>query len=234
MRSKYSTFLTILLVVLIIVILAIATIMGVKIFKDYTDEKETSKQIAELQSRPNLNKKDEESEENETEGTLIEVIGNNTNTNTNINTTTEEEQTSSRPRVPLYKNYPTIGYISIKKTNVKYPILIDASPGALETAVSVMYPVNPELNKKGNVVIIGHNYRNGTFFSNNKKLVTGDKIEITDLEGNTLTYTIYEIFETTPNDTEYITRERGDNIEISLSTCTDDGDGRLIILAKVE
>jgi len=96
-----------------------------------------------------------------------------------------------------------------------------------------MYPTNPSLNQPGNVVIIGHNYRNGKFFSNNKNLAVGDKIKITDLTGKTLTYTIYEKFETTANDTEYITRDRGDNIEISLSTCTDQGDRRIIILARV-
>ena len=127
-----------------------------------------------------------------------------------------------------------VGYIKISKTNVEYPILLDVSPGALETAVGVMYPSNPKLNQQGNVVIIGHNYRNGKFFSNNKELDLGDSIEITDLTGKTLTYRIYEIFQTSETDTQYITRDRGNNIEISLSTCTDDGKERLVILARVE
>lgn len=127
-----------------------------------------------------------------------------------------------------------IGTIKIEKTKVDYPILLDVSPSALETAVGVMYPSNPKLNQPGNTVIIGHNYRNGKFFSNNKKLVLGDKIQITDLNGKTLTYTIYEIFQTIETDTEYISRPRGDKIEISLSTCTDDGKDRLVILARVE
>ena len=96
----------------------------------------------------------------------------------------------------------------------------------------MLYPTNPTLNEPGNVVIIGHNYRNGKFFSNNKKLSVGDKINITNESGKKLTYTIYEIFETTPEDTEYMTRDTGNNIEISLSTCTDDGNKRLVILAK--
>ncbi len=37
-----------------------------------------------------------------------------------------------------------------------------------------------ELNKPGNTVIAGHNYRNSRFFSNNKKLNIGDKIYVTD------------------------------------------------------
>ena len=92
----------------------------------------------------------------------------------------------------------------------------------------------PVYNEKGNVVIIGHNYRDGKFFADNEKLVIGDKVEITDLTGRTLSYTIYEISIIPETDTEYITRERGDNVEISLSTCTDDGKARLVILAKAE
>ena len=42
------------------------------------------------------------------------------------------------------------------------------------------------LNKVGNTVIIGHNYRNGTFFGSNKKMNEGDKVYITDLSGNTV------------------------------------------------
>ena len=60
--------------------------------------------------------------------------------------------------------------------------------------------------KNGNIVIAGHNYRNGKFFSSLKRVSTGDKIKITDLSGRTLIYTVYEKYETTPEDVEYIKR----------------------------
>jgi LPXTG-site transpeptidase (sortase) family protein len=71
-------------------------------------------------------------------------------------------------------------------------------------------------------------------FSNNKKLVVGDVIKIKGLDEKMLTYTIYEIFETTPTDTAYMSRKTEGRIEVSLSTCTDDGNNRLVILARVE
>ena len=86
----------------------------------------------------------------------------------------------------------------------------------------------------GNTTISGHNYRNGTFFSNNKKLNIGDKIYITDLEGKRLTYTIYDKFEVEENDADYMVRDTQGAIEISLSTCTDDSSARLIILARAD
>lgn len=230
-KSKYSTTLTIILIIIMIAIIVIATIMGINAYKEYEDEQSRKKIYATLQGNVVTEENNTVDTENKVDEELIKPIENNTS-NTVTNTTTE--QTISRPKTKFYKDYPMVGYIKIEKTGVDYPILLDISPGALETSVGVMYPSNPTLNQPGNVVIIGHNYRNGKLFSNNKNLVIGDKIKITDLTGKTLTYTIYEISTIPETDTEYITRERGDNIEISLSTCTDDGKARLVILARVE
>ena len=49
----------------------------------------------------------------------------------------------------------------------------------------------------------------------------------------TLTYTVYEKYETTPEDVAYITRDVGDNIEVTLVTCTDDSNARIIVKARV-
>ena len=62
----------------------------------------------------------------------------------------------------------------------------------------------------------------------------GDKIYVTDNSKNKLTYTIYQKFETTPEDAEYMTRNTNGATEISLSTCTDDSKARLIIWAKAD
>lgn len=131
-------------------------------------------------------------------------------------------------------NFVVIGHIEIPKTGIKYDILERTSVKALETSVAVVYPSNPQLNTSGNIVIQGYNYRDNRFFSNNKKLQIGDKINITDLNNETLTYTIYEIFETTPEDVACFTRDTGDNIEITLLTSTDDGKDRLVILARAK
>lgn len=238
-KSKYSTFLTIALIVVIVAIIIITTILIINTYKNYEDEKEKERVIAEFIPIEDTEDIKEGTNNNLINGneigniTVEPIIGNvvgNTTISGNNNS-----NTSSRPKVKYYNNYPAIGTIKIDKTNIEYPILLDGSPGALETSVGITYPLNAELNKPGNVVIIGHNYRNGKFFSNNKKLSTGDKIRITDLLGTTLIYTIYEIFETSKNDTEYYTRDRGENIEISLVTCTDnDENTRLVILARVQ
>ena len=142
-----------------------------------------------------------------------------------------------------YNGFLTAGKIEIPTTGLKSPIISysEYSKSSLETAVCVVYSTTGEqntqgsgLNKPGNTVIAGHNYRNSRFFSNNKKLNIGDKIYVTDLDGKRMTYTIYDKFETDDTDTEYMTRDTQGAVEISLTTCTDDSKARLIILAKAD
>lgn len=90
------------------------------------------------------------------------------------------------------------------------------------------------LNEPGNTVIIGHNYRNGIFFSNNKKLSEGDKIYITDEDGERVEYKIYYMTTTTPEDASYINKDTGGKREVTLVTCTDDVKARLVIYASAD
>jgi len=122
--------------------------------------------------------------------------------------------------------------MEIPKINFKYPVLEEFNKKSLETSVVILYGAG--LNQPGNTVIIGHNYRNGVFFSNNKKLNNGDKIYVTDYTGKKVSYTIYNKFETTPEDTSFYQRDTNGNPEITLSTCTDDSSARLIIFAKAD
>ncbi|MCL2384168.1 MAG: sortase, partial [Oscillospiraceae bacterium] len=133
-------------------------------------------------------------------------------------------------------SYVVVGTIEIPRTNVNYPILERSTNTAIEIAVAVISPTNPEdrLNRPGNVTITGHNYRDGTFFSNNSSLALGDRIYIVDARGVRMTYIIYEMFESTPNDVAYVSRDTEGAIEITLTTCTDDSLRRLVIKARVE
>ncbi len=98
--------------------------------------------------------------------------------------------------------------------------------------VAVGFIYGPGLNEVGNNVIIGHNFRDGRFFSNNDKLSIGDKIYITDLSNRRLEYKITKKYITDANDFSYAVRDTKGKREISLSTCTDDVSGRLVIWAE--
>lgn len=221
---RYNKLLT---VILVIIIVAIIGLLGYLAFNYYKDKNTTSGASEYVDAF---------------EQTIASEIPTVTTTtgevNTNeivTNTTSDESNTTSKTtKKTTYQGFEVVGTIEIPKTNVKYPVLSKLSSKALNTAVVAIYPGSPVLNSVGNVVIAGHNYRNGTFFSNNKKLSNGDKIYIKDLEGNKVTYIIYNIFETTDTDTSFYNRDTDGKREITLSTCTDDSKARLIIEAAEE
>ena len=227
MNSKYSNILTILLVVVIIAILGIIGFLG---YKYYTSEK--LKGNAENFVDSFINESDENKKKNETNSTISgDDLFSDIKPSENNNTSGGDSTASSAPK---FEGYLTSGTIEIPATNIKLPILAQSelSKSALEKSVIEIY--GNGLNQEGNTTIAGHNYRNGKFFSNNKKLNIGDKIYITDLTGTRLSYTIYNKYEAEENESDYMTRDTQGAKEISLSTCTDDGKNRLIIWAKAD
>lgn len=131
-----------------------------------------------------------------------------------------------------YKGFTTVGKIEIPQTRVDIPILNQVTVEGMKNAPCLLYSTG-ELNQNGNNLIVGHNFRNGTIFSNNKNLKLGDKIYVTTLDGNRVEYTIYNKFITTAEDVSYIKRDTNNKPEITLSCCTDDDEYRIIILAKI-
>lgn len=222
-KSKYSNFLTIILVVAIVFVIVMISILAVSVYKRHKNEKDAEDAISRFENNIDVN-----TNTNTSGGTgLIEqnIVTNNT-------TSGSSSQEGTR-QVTYFNNFVMIGYIEIPKINIKYPVLEKETVASLEKSVAVRYPDSAILNEPGNVVIVGHNYRNGQFFSNLEKVATGDMVKITDTKGQTLIYTIYEKYETTPEDVAYITRNVGDNTEITLVTCTDDSNARIIVKARV-
>lgn len=219
-ESKYNKVLTVVLIIVVVAIIALLGFLGYDYYQKYFITKDTSDFVDNFEGDASI------SEDNNT---------NNTENNGDENPLDQIEGTttgSGTRTKPMYKGFVVVGTMEIPKTNFKYPVLEKVTKKSIETAVAVLYGTG--LNQPGNTVIIGHNYRNGLFFSNNKKLENGDKIYITDNSGTKLTYTIYNKFETTPEDTSFYTRDTGGKPEVTLSTCTDDSSARLIIFARAD
>ena len=223
-ESKYGKILTVLLIVVIVAIIGLLIYLGYDYYEKYFITKDTAEFVDSFGSE-NTNTTNQVNKDNDTNSNIDENALDGIQSSDNSGTS----NTSKRK---TYKGFNVVGTIESPKTNLKYPILEKVTKSSIETAVAVMYGPGP--NQVGNTTIMGHNYRNGLFFSNNKKLEVGDKIYITDLDGKKLTYTIYNKYETTPEDAEYMTRNTNGAIEVSLSTCTDDSKARLIIWAKAD
>ncbi len=225
-NSKYSNILTIVLIVGIILIIGLLVYFGIDIYRKYYSNNEN--EIADTFEQ-NLVYNGTNNQSHAGNNTFEElnisgfdpVISNNVTNNIGGNNVTTVKQ--------QYKGFLVAGTIEISKINLKQPVLESVSPKALNEAVCLQYGT---LNQIGNAVIIGHNYRNGTFFSNLYKLSNGDKIVITDYTGKKVTYTIYDKFEAEPEDASFYTRNTNGTREVTLSTCTDDSSMRTIIFAR--
>ena len=216
-ESRYSKVLTVLLVIVIIAIVGLLVFLGYDFYHKYFTTKEASEFVEDYDG----------------------AIGNSGNdgSSENVELADLDESptlTSSNGTKPTYKGFTVVGTMKIPAINLEYPILEDPpTTKKLETSIIVLYPSGENLNQPGNTVIIGHNYRNGLFFSNVKKLNNGDKIYITDYRGTSITYSIYNKFEASSTDTSFYQRDTNGKAEVTLSTCTDaSNDQRTIIFAS--
>ena len=135
--------------------------------------------------------------------------------NIDIETKTEEE----------IKNNNIFGRIIIEKINVDYFIFNEYTKENLKV---LPCRLNGD-NVNENISIIGHNYENGTFFSNLHKLDINDEVKmvVNDVEYKYLVYKKYEVFE---NDLEPL--NTNGYSEITLITCNNLNKKRYIIKCK--
>ena len=222
-ESKYSKLLTVILVIVIVAILGLLGFLGYDWYQKYFLENDA---LAFVENYTN------DADDTKNENTTSE--GDNT-TATNPLDSIERTNTvsgSSGNDIPTFKGFNVVGTIEIPAIDLHYPILEKVNKSSLETSVAFLYGAG--INQVGNSVIVGHNYRNGLFFSNNKRLNIGDTIYVTDNSKNRLTYKIYDKFETSPEDADFYSRDTNGVPEVTLSTCNDDSSTRLIIFARAE
>ena len=225
-EETYKKILNVFFIILLIALLCIAGYIAYKFISAKIINDDSEEYIAEFENEIGELEEDiinDETVEN------AENQGENTKKN-KAKTVNNARKSKSKKSVNKYYNYDIGGYIRIPKTGIKYPIISTLSKQALEKGVCVEYGPGP--NEPGNTVIAGHNYLNRLFFSKNKNLNIGDKVYITDLYGVTVEYTIYNKFETSPQDTNYMFRDTGGAPEITLATCSQNGSARLILYAK--
>lgn len=220
-ESKYSKVLTVILVIVIIGIVGLLGFLGYDYYQKYVTTNDAEDFVNKYEKDADAEDKDDE-KNNE----ISELPDISTEVSSSSSTGSHSQQAAR----PQYKGFGVLGTMEIPKINFRYPILEKMTKSSIEASVAFLWGAG--VNQPGNTVIVGHNYRNGSFFSNNKKLNNGDKIYITDNDKKKMTYTIYNKFETTDTDTSFYQRDTSGKAEITLSTCTDSGKQRLIILAR--
>ena len=230
--KKFGDILTILLVIIIIGIIALLAVFGYRAIVKNKTENEAAQAVEDFYKTLETDD-DEEETSDDTSADLSQFI-----TETDYSSSSS---TAARTKTYL-DEYEVKGTINIPATGIEYPILEKATVGSLSKAVGILEIATcdeitetiTDLNVPGtNALILGHNYRNGQFFSDNDQLEIGDVIKITDQLGETVSYTIYNMYYTTADDISFLERDLDPDVrEITLQTCNDDSSQRLIIWAK--
>ena len=159
---------------------------------------------------------------------------------------TEQPAAERNIQALIAENADCIGWICIDGTNTSYPVMHTPSEPQkyLRRNFYGKYSQSgvPFLDgrcnlQNTNLIIYGHNMRNGTMFSNLKKYVDRDflnahrtvKFETAD---GVQTFTVTEVLKTNTSDAWYNRIIAEDGRQLILSTCYGSGkDGRLLIIA---
>lgn len=150
--------------------------------------------------------------------------------NSKINTDNSKEEQDNRKVQVQYKGYNVVGIITIPKLEIEYPIIDETNEKAMKVSITKFWGNN--VNDIGNFTMAGHNYIDGTMFGETKKLNIGDLIAMTDLSGKKIEYRIFDKYVIDPNDVECVNSVEGNTREITLITCTNGRNNRLIIKAR--
>lgn len=210
------------------------------ILLDLTEQAETLEEIAEeenvwkiiISTRDELKKENDIKNANESSYILKNepILEMKTQNATKAITMTNATSQHSTYTASNGKNYDTVGRIKIPKINCEYPILAETSETLLKVAPCKFW--GPETNTIGNLCIAGHNWKNSKFFSKVPTLIEGDIIEITDVSGNTLKYSVYDKYTVDPKDTSCTSQNTNGKKIVTLITCTNDNQKRVIVHAK--
>lgn len=129
-----------------------------------------------------------------------------------------------------FKGYPVCAKLEIPKISLITDILEEYSKKALSVCVTKFWGVEP--NTIGNFCIAGHNTQSKNMFYNLRKLKIGDTIFLTDRKVGKVEYEVFKIYRVSPSNTSCLDPLTKYEKEITLITCTNDAQKRLIIKAR--
>lgn len=139
------------------------------------------------------------------------------------------ENESVMPIETKFKGFDVIARLDITQLDLCLPVLSETSNKALKVSVCRYLVERP--NGEFNLVITGHNYRNGALFGNLNKVKVGTEVFLTEKSGKTLAYTVYAIEHIKPNQIDRLTDEKYAD-DLSLLTCEKGGNSRLLVRCR--
>lgn len=145
---------------------------------------------------------------------------------------TKETTEEVREKVNIsntYLDYEVTAKLVIPKIELETYILKDYTKERMDVCPTKFW--GPEPNEIGNFCITGHNYKKDNMFYNLIDLEIGDEFYLLDNKNGKYTYTIYDIYKVKPQNTDSLEQDTGGKRIVTLITCVNYSDTRLIIQA---
>ena len=146
-----------------------------------------------------------------------EVVEETIETNSTNNTTQNSNTKTATFTTENGEQYTVIGTLNIPSLGIEYPILSETSTQLLKVSLNKYWGAYP--NEVGNMVVVGHNYKNNKFFSKLPNIEIGAIVKITDLTGRTLDYKVYATDVIDPYDNTCTSQLTNGQTEVTLITC---------------
>lgn len=144
----------------------------------------------------------------------------------NVNATKESSYTLDEN----YLGFEVIAKLEIPKIELDTYVLKEYSKEAMDLCVTKLWGPNP--NEIGNFCIIGHNYKKKNMFSKLINLEIGDNIFLQDKNNKTKEYIVYDIYKVEYDNIEPLNEETLGKREVTLITCVNYTNNRLVIKAR--
>ena len=161
------------------------------------------------------------------------IISNTENTITNTEKKLDTKEILTTKNLELidneYKGFLIDSKLEIPSINLVTNILSNYSQNAIDTSPTKFF--GPPPNTYGNYCIAGHNYINPNMFKNLININIGDKLFLTDNINGKYKYIVYEKYKVKSNDTNPLIQESTNSRILTLITCVNYSDSRLIIKA---
>lgn len=220
---------------LFIVPLILSIAIGISSYKIYAmglskaEEKDNNLQV----SKTSINVESNNIQQNIENSENNEAINNESNNSIKEETKTIEKTTkTNKYKASNGKTYEVIANLNIPSLGIEYPVLSSTSEALLKISLNKYWGANP--NEVGNMCIVGHNYEDSRFFGKLNKIKKGAIVKITDLNGETLDYEVYDKYVVGPYDTDCTSQLTNGKTEITLITCHQNGAKRFVVKARAK
>lgn len=128
-----------------------------------------------------------------------------------------------------YLEYEVIAKLEVPKIKLETNVLKDYNLEGMKVCASKFW--GPEPNEIGNFCIAGHNYEKENMFNHLIDLEIGDELYLTDNKNGKVAYTIGNIYKVKPQNTAPINQETKGSRMVTLITCVNYSQNRLIVQA---